>query len=168
MSEPRKHLVAWLQDAYAMEQKAVEILSRQADRIENYPELDQRIAQHLQETRWQAEQIESCLEQMGEDTSMLKTGLGKVVGNLAGMGTMFTDDEIMKDTLANSVFEHMEIASYKIIIAAAEQIGESRVAQICREILAQEEAMAEWLDEHIPETTATFLSRDSAGLEAKV
>lgn len=168
MSEPRKHLIAWLHDAYAMEQKAIEILSHQAGRIENYPQLEKRIKQHLQETRWQAEQLESCLTGLGEDVGVMKAGLGKIAGNLVAMGTMFADDEIVKDTMAGAVFEHMEIAAYKVIIAAAEQIGETRVMNICSEILAQEEAMAEWLDDHIPDTTTTFLTRDNAGMEAKI
>src|SRR5688500_5632218 len=117
MTDPKKHLIAWLRDAYAMEQKAIEILSRQTERIDNYPEIDQKLRMHLEETRWQAEKLDECLKKLASDTSMLNTGAGKITGNLPAIATMFAPDEIMKDTMASSVFEHMEIASYKILIA---------------------------------------------------
>ena len=123
---------------------------------------------HLEETRWQAEKLEECLKKLKSDTSLLKTGAGKITGNLSAIATMFAPDEIMKDTMASSVFEHMEIASYKILIAAAEHAGEPEIAQTCREILKQEESMAAWLDENLPDTTVTFLTRDNAGMEARV
>lgn len=168
MKDPKEHLIAWLKDAYAMEKQAIEILTRQADRIDNYPELTARLKQHLEETRWQASQIENCLEKLGSDTSSFKSGVGIVSANLKAMGTMFAPDEVIKDSMASTVFEHYEITNYKILIAAAEHAGEQEIANVCQQILQQEEAMADWLDEHIPETTMAFLARDSAGMEAKI
>jgi ferritin-like metal-binding protein YciE len=144
------------------------MLERQADRIDNYPELEQRVKTHLEETRWQAEKVKECLGMLNADPSFLKNSLGKISGNFSALGAMFSNDEIVKDTLANSTFEHLEISSYKIIIAAAEHAGEQEIADICRQILKQEEAMAQWLDEHVEETTTTFLSRASSGAEARV
>lgn len=50
MANPNEHLVDWLRDAYAMEKQAESMLKAQSSRLENYPELRQRIDQHLQET----------------------------------------------------------------------------------------------------------------------
>lgn len=168
MKTPKEHLVAWLKDAYAMEKQAIELLTRQSGRIENYPELTARLKQHLEETRWQADQIEQCLNRLGSDTSSLKSGVGILSGNMKSMGMMFADDEVIKDSMASAVFEHFEITNYKILIAAAEHAGEPEIARVCGAICSQEEAMADWLDEHIPETTMAYLSRDSIGMEAKV
>lgn len=51
MTEARDWLITWLRDAHAMEEQAETMLAAQAERIDNYPELEQRIRQHLQETR---------------------------------------------------------------------------------------------------------------------
>jgi ferritin-like metal-binding protein YciE len=50
MANPNEHLVDWLRDAYAMEKQAESMLKAQSSRLENYPELRQRIDQHLQGT----------------------------------------------------------------------------------------------------------------------
>jgi ferritin-like metal-binding protein YciE len=71
----------------------------------------------------------------------------------------------MKGSFASYTFEHMEIASYNILIAAANSLGEAEVARVCEQNLREEEAMAEWLKNHIAGTTAQFLARAEADAE---
>jgi ferritin-like metal-binding protein YciE len=42
-----ERLLKWLQDAYAMEQEAETMMKAMASRIQNYPHLAARIAQHV-------------------------------------------------------------------------------------------------------------------------
>jgi len=86
---------------------------------------------------------------------------------MQGVGGLFAGDEVVKGAMAGYVFEHFEIASYTALIIAAEEAGEADVARICRENLAEEEAMAEWLREHLPKVTKQFLQREEAGAPAK-
>jgi ferritin-like metal-binding protein YciE len=51
----------------------------------------------------------------------------------------------------------MEIACYRSLIAAAEELGEPEIARICGEILKQEEAMSAWLAQRIPAITRMTL-----------
>ncbi len=51
-----------------------------------------------------------------------------------------TGDEVLKNLFALFAFEYFEQASYRSLIAMATDIGETRVAEICREILRQEKA----------------------------
>ena len=44
MAVSRDNLTAWLRDAYAMENQAIEILEKQANRLEHYPELRAKCA----------------------------------------------------------------------------------------------------------------------------
>lgn len=81
---------------------------------------------------------------------------------------MLTSDEAVKGAMAGYVFEQMEIASYTVLIAAADQAGDVDTRAICQHILAQERAMASWLLDRLPAITARFLQRAAApGLEAK-
>ncbi len=49
-SRADKHLMDWLRDAHAMEEQAETMLNSMLSRVENYPELHQRIQQHIKET----------------------------------------------------------------------------------------------------------------------
>ncbi|MCQ8873646.1 DUF892 family protein [Mesorhizobium sp. LMG17149] len=168
MSESREWLVQWLRDAHAMEEQAETMLNGQLNRIENYPELSERIRQHIQETRQQAARLETCLDRIGQGSSTLKDAGGKLTAMAQSLSGVFAGDEVMKGSLASYTFEHMEIASYTILIAAAKSLGEAEVAQVCEENLREEVAMADWLKSHIPTTTEQFLARaDSESENAK-
>ena len=159
MSDAREWLIQWLRDAHAMEEQAETILSGQLSRLENYPELSQKIRQHLDETKVQASRLKTCLDQLGEGSSSMKDAGGKLMAFGQSLSGVFAGDEVMKGSLASYTFEHMEIASYTMLIAAAETAGETEIARTCEQNLREEIAMAEWLKNHLGPTTRTFLSR---------
>jgi len=164
----RVNLTAWLRDAHAMENQAIEILEKQAGRLEHYPELRAQVRFHLEESHRQAERVERCLHQLGTDTSGLKTALGKMVGTAQQLSGLFASDEVLKSGIADYAFEHYEIASYKVLIAAAAEAGEPEVGRVLEENLREEEAMAAWLAQHLPEVTRQYLHREAAEQTAKV
>lgn len=167
MSNPQEHLLDWLRDAHAMEQQAEQMLKAQASRIENYPKMKARVEQHLEETRGQQKLLEGCLERLGGSPSAVKDTMGTMAAMGQGLAGMFASDEIVKGAMASYVFEHMEIASYTALIAAAKQAGDAETQRVCEQILAQEEAMAQWVLDNLPEVTQTFMLRDAEGVEAK-
>ena len=168
MAVSRENLTAWLRDAYAMENQAIEILEKQVSRLEHYPELRAKVSAHLDESHRHAERVESCLHQLGTDTSGLKTAIGKMVGTAQHLSGLFASDEVLKSGIADYAFEHYEIASYKMLIAAAAEAGEDQVGHILEENLREEEEMAAWLSWHLPEVTRQYLHREAAGQTAKV
>jgi ferritin-like metal-binding protein YciE len=161
MSETPKfeNVADWLRDAYAMEQQAETMLTSQAGRLEHYPKLRARIEQHIEETRGQQELIKGCLDRLGESPSTIKDLGAKIMAMGQGVSGMFVSDEVVKGAMAGYVFEHLEIASYTSLIAAAKAIGDTETQRVCEQILPQEQAMAKWLLEHIPELTTAFLER---------
>src|SRR5918999_899709 len=156
MASAKERLLEWLRDAHAMEEQAEQMLSTQAKRLENYPELRKRIEHHLQETRSQIQRLRSCIERQGSSKSAMKDMAGKVVAAGQGLSGLFVGDEVVKGSLADYTFEHMEIASYKIIIATAEEVGDSETRRVCQEILGEEEARASWLEQHLPSLTIQY------------
>ncbi len=165
---PTDHIIDWLRDAHAMEKQAIELLEKQAKRTENYPEMQMRVEQHLQESKMQAERLETCLKRYDKDgSSGMKDFLGKLTGNFGAITNAMSDDEVVKNTLGNFAFEHFEIACYRSLIAAAEAVGDTFTADACRENLREEEAMAAWADQNIEAVTRMFLQRDQAGMPAK-
>ena len=136
------------------------MLSGMARRIENYPELKARIEQHIGETQRQAERVRKCIERRGENTSTIKDAGGKMLGFGQAISGMFVGDEVMKGSIACSAFEAMEIASYRILIDTARQVGDEETAQTCEQILREEEAMANWLEQNLPVLTQQYLARE--------
>jgi len=81
---------------------------------------------------------------------------------------LFVGDEVMKGTIANAAFEAMEISSYRILIATAEQVGDQETKRVCEQILREEEAMLDWLNKNAPSLTKQYLQREETpGATAK-
>jgi ferritin-like metal-binding protein YciE len=160
MASARERMLQWLRDAHAMEKQAEQMLSAQAARIENYPELRSKIEGHLAETREQARRVRNCIQRLGGDTSTLKDIAGQAVAMGQGLAGMFAGDEVIKGSLASYTFEHMEIASYTILIAAADELGDRETSQVCQKNLREEEAMAQWLMDNIGPVTREYLDRE--------
>ena len=166
-STDKELLLEWLRDAHAMEKTAVEILEKQDQRLESYPQMHARVRQHLEESRRQAEMVEGLIRQLGGETSAIEQGVAKFMGNVAALNNSTAEDEVVKNAIADYAYEHFEIASYRSLIGAAEALGEPEVKRVCEEILRQEEAMAAWLEENLPAVTQDYLQKQHADVQAK-
>ena len=167
MTETSDRVDQWLRDAHAMEEQAEKILRGQAKRIENYPELSARMEKHLEETIRQRERLESCMERRGTSASGTKDLSAKFTATMQNLGGVFAGDEVVKGVLASYSFEHMEIASYRILAAAAEADGDAETARLCQDICQEEEAMADWLKENMGGITTQYLDRTESEDEKK-
>lgn len=164
--EQRSLLIAWLQDAYAMENALEKVLENHASDTRDHPQLQVKIREHLQATRRHAEMVRECLERNGDTASTVKTGIGSLVGWMQGLSTDTADDELVKNLLADYAAEHFEIVCYRALIVAAEEIGDSRTASTCREILEEEETMANWLGMNIPSAVREMMQKRSVENQA--
>ena len=166
-NSPRENLAHWLRDAHAMEVGTLDDLRRLAGRVEGYPQLKARLEQHVRETEGQEQRLKQLLESMGEGTSTVKETVTRLTGNLQALvGALFTD-ETLKNAIAAYAFEHFEIGNYRALIATAEQAGETRAVAVLQENLREEEAMARWLEEQLPELTRQYLQLDASGRGGK-
>jgi len=143
-------LVTWLKDAYAMEQGIVEILERQIGHFEDMPEAQEKIRQHLELTKTQADRVRDCVELLGDDVSHVKSGMANFLGAVQGMSTAMASDKTVKDALACYAIEYFEIAWYLANAAAARELGYEDIADICETIIIEEQEMADWLEMQLP------------------
>ncbi len=165
--EARDIFLTGLRNAHAMEKQALSIMEPQIKRIEHYPEVLARLQQHRSETESQIERLESVLERMGESPSALKDAALSMMGGLASLGHAPAGDEILKQSFANFAFENYEIAAYNSLIQLAEAAGETEAVEPLQQNLEEEMAMADWLEDHLPDVTERFVSLREAGEEAK-
>jgi ferritin-like metal-binding protein YciE len=155
-------VVAWLNDAHAMEQGIAEVLERHAADAKDRPQMQARLQQHLEETRRHADLVKGCLDRMGEKPSGIKTGMASVMGAVQGMSTKLAKDDLIKNTLHDYGTEHFEIACYTSLIAAAENLGDQETVRVCQEILRDDQAMADFLFQQIPPATIEMLQMEHA------
>lgn len=168
MASAEERLLEWLRDAHAAEEQAETMLKGTASRIQNYPELKARIEQHLEETRRHAELVRRCIERRGGTTSTIKDAGAKMMGLGQALSGMLVGDEVMKASIASYAFEAMEIASYRILISTAQEVGDLETARVCEQILKEEQAMANWIEQNLPQLTKSYLQREeTAGATAK-
>ena len=163
-SKARDIFIAGLKDAYAMEQQAKDTMSSQASRLEDFPKVRARADQHMHETEMQISRLERALQIVGEQPSTLKNLATRAAAGVQGMMHGAVSDEILKDTLSSYAFEHFEIAAYRQLIAMAETLGEPQIAQLARESLEEEKAMAGWLDQNMDDTVRAFTQSHVAAL----
>jgi ferritin-like metal-binding protein YciE len=162
----RDILIVGLRNAYAIESQALSTMRNVESRLEHYPELKAAVAQHITETEQQQRLVEECLGRFDTSPSALKDIATKIAGNVQAMFHAVAGDEVLKNTFTLYAFEHFEIASYRSLIVMAEDVGETSVAQTCRQILAQEEAAAEKIGRLIESTTRAYSARESSGAKA--
>ncbi len=159
----RELYITGLRNQHAVEHQAIELLERQLGRLENYPEMAERMRTHLAESQEQARRIEELLGALDSTHSAIKDTMMGIVGNLAAMAHAPAPDEVIKNTLANYAFEHFEIAAYRSLQALAELAGHGGSETALRQSLREEEAMAAWIEAHIVPTTRRFVARRAAG-----
>ena len=158
MTEQTDTLVAWLRDAHAMERATVDTLDHLAERLNHrYPELAAGFRRHWQESLGQVERIETCLKELGSDTSTFKDLRSRFIGIAQAYAVEVLPDELVKDCLAAYASRHFEIATYISLCAAAHKLERPSIVQMCEESLQQERAMASWLEHKIPEATLESL-----------
>ena len=165
--EAQKVFVTGLKNAHAMENQALSIMRPQVARIENYPMVRQKLEQHIAETEVQIQRLESILGEFGENHSTLKDMALSVVGGMAAITHAFAPDEILKNSFANFAFENFEIAAYNSLITLAQAGGASSAAPILQQNLAEEQAMARWLEQNLETVTLQFAGLKEAGAYAK-
>ncbi|ABC93952.1 hypothetical conserved protein (plasmid) [Rhizobium etli CFN 42] len=166
--EIRDVFVVGLRNAHAMENQALSIMKPQLKRIDNYPEVAAKLDQHIRETEGQINRLEEILDGLNEDKSTLKDLALSFTGSMAALGHTVAGDEILKNAFANFAFEHYEAAAYKSLLAVSEAGGYGAAMTGLQANLAEELAMAEWINDNLAALTKKFLSLREAGETAKV
>jgi ferritin-like metal-binding protein YciE len=162
MNDEQKTLVLrWLNDAYAMEQGIVRTLENHAKDAQGNSALSKLIHDHIETSQRQAEHVERAIERLGGDISQLKSAGSQALNVMKELPMAFAGDELIKNALADFATEHFEIASYTSLMTAADLMGDQELVTMCRDIIAEEQAMADALRSAIPIITRDELSSRS-------
>jgi ferritin-like metal-binding protein YciE len=155
--------VVGLRNAHAMEIQARELMERQSERMDDYPEVKAMLTKHLGETREQISRIEHCLTICGEDISVLKDTAQSLVANVTALFHSAADDEILKNTFANNAFENFEIAAYRSLITMSQAAGRQADVDALQRSLGEEQRMADWVRDNVENVTTAYLQMAADG-----
>lgn len=151
-------LLAWLNDAYAMETALVRTLQRHAKDAKDHPAIQIRIEQHLEQTRHHADLVKGCIKRLGGGMSSIIAIMRVITGTVRGLSTGPANDELMKNTLADAAAENFEVASYTALVVAAQELGDQETLAVCRQILQEDQEMARWIEDNLPMITREILT----------
>jgi ferritin-like metal-binding protein YciE len=153
-------------NAHALEKEALQIMQRQLERLERYPEMSELLRMHIRETEEQIRRIDEILHAHGEDRSLLKDTITQIMGNMAAIAHVPMADEILKDTFANHAFENFEIAAYTSLIAMADAAGHGNHIPALEQTLREERKMAQAVHDLIEPITRRYLMLEEQGRKA--
>ena len=144
LATPHELFVHELADAMSAEQIILKMLPELAKEA-RHPEVKQAIQEHERETRQQVKNLEQAFKQLGEEpeptTCHAAEGLQKEHGALHEEKP--TPEILEMANLAGAAkTEHYEIATYTALVQMARDLGQREVANLLKENLDQEKAMA--------------------------
>jgi ferritin-like metal-binding protein YciE len=146
-----EQLVAWLDDAHAMESGLIPILEHHASHFgERFPNAARRLQQHVVETQQHVQRLQECLRLLDSAPSGVKSALSSLIGSVEGTTTAIFRDQLVKDALADYASEQFEVACYTALVSAATELGYPEIATLCKQNLQEDQAMAAWVLQHIP------------------
>ena len=149
--------IAGLHNTHALEMEALQIMNRQVERLQHYPELEQALRAHIRETEQQRQRIEEAMSEMKVSPSTIKEAIFGLMGNVTAVAHAPAKDEILKNLFSNHAFENYEIAAYKALIVMAEAAGFRNVTGF-QQSLREEEAMAQKMKDMIEPLTRKYIS----------
>jgi len=137
-------LVKYLADAHAVEEQAL-VQMRRAPALAGDPRLAAAFREHLVETEGHERTIRARLEALGAEPSEVKDAAGR-----AGAWGMLLFARTQPDTPGKLTahafsYEHMELATYGLLDAAAKFAGDPETAAAATTIAGEEKRMAERL-----------------------
>jgi ferritin-like metal-binding protein YciE len=177
MTKRDSTVVHYLNEAYANERRLELALSAHVEATTR-PEYAQRLRDHLRETKAHATKVGRRIERLGGTpetisipgpeglTDRLESAQGvvqrataAVQHSLHAVRRTGEQELMLENARAEFREEAQEIATYRLLDGLATAVGDKETAKLAREILREEERMASYLGDLIPQL-ATDVAHD--------
>ena len=140
-----EQLTKYLTDAHSIESQALAQM-RTAPGIARHPALSEAFRGHLAETEEQERLIAERLEARGGSPNAVKEAVMRLGGKGFILFARSQPDTAGKLVAHAYSYEHLELASYELLIRVAERAGDEETAATGRRIRDQEAAMGHRLE----------------------
>lgn len=155
MNQLQEMLTDQLKDAFSAEKQAVQVMRKTLRKVSD-PQLRDGLQAHIDQTEHQRERVEQALERMGARPGR------KVCEAMRGLAeeAIHEMEEHDKGPLLDLVIvasqqrmEHYEIAAYGTMVELTKAMGQTEVADLLAETLAEEKAQ----DQRLTDLTRSSL-----------
>lgn len=154
----QEQLVKYLTDVHGQEESAIAQLKTGVAEAGD-PQLAEVFRSHLTETEEQERLIRERLEAHDASPSSVKDVAFKAGAAMTGTLAKSAPDTTGKLAIQAYAFEHLEIASYRMLTVVAERAGDHETVQLAQRILTQERAAAQKIDGLLETIAAGDLER---------
>jgi ferritin-like metal-binding protein YciE len=146
MGDLRSQLIQHIDEAHALEQNVERMLDSMIQTADD-PEIIDRLEHHKLETQEHAATMRRRLEAHGAQPSMVRQAAGMFEALMKLPLDIVRSEKTARNARDAYMTEHLEIASYELLRRVAQHAGDEETAQACLDILEQERAMAQFVDE---------------------
>ena len=118
-------------------------------------DLRSAIQNHLEQTQGHIQNLEQAFNQLGQEpyreTNEVAQGAAKELQE--GLAEAHQSPELVDCVIVSAAIkvEHFEIASYRVLITAAQQMGQDEIVDLLQQNLQQEEQTAQIAEQSAPE-----------------
>jgi ferritin-like metal-binding protein YciE len=141
-----EQLDKYLADAHSIEEQALAQM-RKAPDIAGDASLAQAFAEHLTETERHERLVRERLDAHGASPSKLKDAVMAIGGKGFVLFARSQPDTTGKLTAHALSYEHLELASYELLLRVARRAGDEETAAVAEQIRDEEAAMAQRLED---------------------
>jgi ferritin-like metal-binding protein YciE len=143
--ELEAQLVKHIDEAYALEQSVLRMLNGLISTTDD-PEIEQAFRQHKQETEQHADTMEKRLRAHDASPSIVKEAGGVLGALMKSVVDLARPEKIGRNARDAYATEYLEIASYELLSRVAERAGDEETAAAARDILQDEQRMAQTIE----------------------
>ena len=140
-----EQLVKYLTDVHSTEEDAIKQLEAGVDAVRD-DRLAEVLRDHLAETRVHERLIRTRLAAHDAAPSAVKDTFQKGVAAVTGAVSGLAPDPTGKIAIQAFAFEHLEIASYRMLRTIADRANDHETVEVVDRILGEERSAAEKLD----------------------
>lgn len=162
----RSAFIMGLKNSHAAAREGRTMVEAQTKRLENYPDIRERLELHLREKDDQLQRLESILDGMGESRSALKDKAMSIMAGLGNMANSAAGDEVLKGSMALLGLAKVEAAGYETLLLFGEAAGATKALRPLQQSLSEERAIACFVEDNLRATGMRFLQLKSEGRQA--
>ena len=155
-----------LRNTHALESQGLQQMESQVKGLENYPEYERLLRDHIEVTRGQLQRLEDALGALGESRSALKEAVTNLAGRIGATVHALAQDETLKNLYAGYGYQYHQIAAYRSLIVFAEAAGQTDHVAGFREAIEEEKRGAQSVDGLIETVTRQYIGRTLSGKKA--
>jgi ferritin-like metal-binding protein YciE len=174
LNERDTKLIQYLNEAYGKEKELETALTAHIG-MTTRPPYKKRLKQHLKETKSHAREVERRIKKLGGDVATTTAGAQSVASRAvaAAKGPLHMvrgtgeEEKLLKNAKTEYSEEAEEIATYTAIETVAESVGDRETARLARSIRRDEERMAKYLQNLIPQLSKAVVRSEIPSSQRK-